>query len=109
MSLKDELWNYKEYLMDLKKTTCENHPKFIAMRALFKKLMEKGFSEVQTTEIVSSFDIEVNRIFVDNLLDEAVMFWVEIVSKIKKECDSISPLLFNKYVEKNKFTFKWPY
>lgn len=99
--------NFMEMIRGLKDTDIAKSPNFVTIRTLYTKLLKLGFSEVEAVHVVSHIEVEVNENFVANYMEETTDIFAELALKIKKECNSISLLLFFKYIEANKLTLKF--
>jgi hypothetical protein len=105
MNLADE---YRELLRQIDNVDLATTPNMIVTKALFEKLMQIGFAEMEASDLAANFDIEVSQKFLDDgLLDETVLIFANLLLKMKKEYNKISPFLFNKAFKSKGLSIKY--
>jgi hypothetical protein len=105
MNLADE---FRSMLGELDRVDLATTPNTIVTKSLFEKLMNIGFAEIEASDILASIDIEVSQEFLDEgLLEETTNAFSNLLWKMKKEYNKISPFLFNKVMKNKGMSIKY--
>jgi hypothetical protein len=99
---------FRELLNQIDNFDLANGPNMIVTKAFFERLMAIGFAEMEASELIPCVDIEVNQEFIDEgLVDETVNVFANLLLRMKKEYNKISPFLFNKVVKQKGLSIKY--
>jgi hypothetical protein len=105
MSFADD---FRSLLGEMDRIDLATSPNMLTTKSLFEKLMNAGFAEMEATDIVAAVDIEVSQEFIDSgLLEETTDVFANIILKMKKECQKISPFLFTKFFKTKGLSIKY--
>lgn len=98
--------NYLNVLFAVDNTDIK--PTFILMKGLYDGLIAAGWSEVETTSVISCIEYRIDQKFIDDgFVEPTVKSYVKLLSNLKQECKNISHLLFDKFIKNNKMTISY--
>ena len=102
-------YDFRIMLCEMDKVDLATSPNMLTTKSLFEKLMNAGFAEMEAADIVAGpVDIEVSQEFIDcGLLEETTDIFANIILKMKKECQKISPFLFTKAFKTKGLSIKY--
>lgn len=101
-------YEFQSMLREMDKVDLATSPNMLTTKSLFEKLMNAGFAEMEAADIVAAVDIEVSQEFIDcGLLEETTDVFANIILKMKKEYNKISPFLFTKIFKTKGLSIKY--